>query len=755
MNKRSFQPLPPAAPAATPDGDIVLDFGRILAILRQGWWIIAGTGFAGALIGAIMVLRVEPTYSATAQLLMGQKSRAEGPLGALMQDLRLDDDAISGEIAIITSGRTLAKVSARLDLARRPEFNAALRPPEPEAPLPVRLADWGVDLLKRIIGAGQPPGATPETGGADVSGDPITSAARIGTESLGDQADYVGELMRGLSVRQVGNTNLVDVRFKSTDRLLAAAIPNAVVDVYLEDQLDRKFDALRRVTGGLQDRLENMRERLEASERAVIEYRNRNLTEGFGGSELLTQQIGDLSRRLSQATAEQAELDSDLAGIDALIDRSGLVAAAGLFASDLIDRTQAQITELRERQEALRQRFGEDNQQMLNMSVEIKRLEATVAKETQRLRDDQAQRAALAAARVEALRRQLRVLETRAIEQAEREVRLTQLERDYAAEQAVYTSFLDKFTAISESMNLQEGDAQIISYADPPSRPIAPDKKMAVALGGIAGGFGGMGLVFLRTLTDRRIRTTAQLRALTGGATVFTQPRTAGLPFRRQDPLRAVAGDPLGPLSESVRSLRSHLMLSGTRDEGGAQVVTFISTGTNCGKTTTSLLLARALSQMGAPCVVIDADLRRSSMATMLDLPPQPDLIDVLKGEVPLDEALKRDPASRARILTARTGINDPAGVLLSDAMSELVRKLRSRFRIVIFDTAPLMPVSDAVPLIRISDNVVLMVRYGTPLQELETGLEQLDKLGTGQVCAVLSMAPRTAGSAYSYNYNS
>lgn len=526
--------------------------------------------------------------------------------------------------------------------------------------------------------------------------------------------------------------------------MLAAAIPNAVVDVYLEDQLDRKFLALRRVTSGLETRLGVMRERLETSERAVIDYRNRNLAKGFGTQKQLDQQLEGISRRLGTVSAEQAEQASELASIDALIAEQGPIAAAGLFDTPDIDRMLNQMTELTQRRERLLERDGADSPQAREIGNEIQRISEVIAAEVQRLRDVQANRVTLAAARVDALRDQLFGLETRAIVQAERDLQLAQFERDYEAEQTVYRSFLNQFTQTNEVADLQEGDAQITSYADPPPSPVAPNKKLAAVLGGIAGGFGGMGLVFLRTMTDSSVRSPVQLRRLTGGVTTFTQPRVGQFPLRRGDPLASVANNPFSALSESVRSLRSHLLLSAPKDKNAGIVVSVISTQSGSGKTTTSLLLARSFAQMGVPCVLIDADMRHPSIADWLGQPARPDLVEVLADVVPLDDALRTDPESRAQVLTARRGLKDPAGFLLSDAMGSLMQKLRQRFRVIIVDTAPLSPLSDATPMIRMSDNVVLMARYGSEIADVEAGVDILGRLGATKVCTVLSLAPRT-----------
>ncbi|EIE48635.1 succinoglycan biosynthesis transport protein ExoP, putative [Citreicella sp. 357] len=734
-------------PPPKSDGrETVLDFSSIFKILRKGWWIIAVTGVVGAMIAAVIVLEIEPTYSARAQILMGQSNRVDSVLGTLIPDLKIDDDAIAGEIAIIRSGRVLSKVSERLNLETRPEFNVALRPPEPEPSLLARLGDAAVDALKRSLGVALP---DPDAAGpAGETTDPVQLAARAGRVQLGTQADFVGEMMGDLSVRQVGSTSLVDIQFVSTDRFLASAIPNAVVDVYMDDQLDRKFEGLRRVTTGLQSRISEMREKLEASERSMIDYRTGNLAAGFGGSRLLSEQIGDLSRRVNDASAELAELQSDLSGIDALIRREGAIAATGLFQSDLLDGLQGEVVSLRQRRDLLLERFGADTAQTVETIAAIERLEGTIADEARRLRNEQAQRVDLAAARVVVLRGELQVLESRAIEQAGREVRLTQLERDYQAQQAVYNTFLDKFTETSESVDLQEGDSQVIFYADVPPTAIAPRKSLSVALGGIGGVFAGMGIVFLLALTDTALRSTTQLMALTGG-TVLVQPKARRFVFQPANPLNHVLRQPLGPLSESIRSLRSQLLMG--LPKGGGAIVTLASSESDCGKTTTSILLARSLSQMGVNCILVESDLRRPSLARLMNIAPTPDLIDVLTGRLPLDEAIRQDPESRADVLTARSGLGDPAGLLLSEPMGDLLGELKQRYRVVIVDTVPLTPVSDSSPMIRAADQVVFMVRCGMDSRTVEAALETLAKLDPPQMVSVLSMSPQGAQSKYEY----
>ncbi|CTQ32714.1 GumC family protein [Jannaschia rubra] len=723
--------------------DVVLDFGRILAIIRRSWWLIGGLGLAGAIVAAIAVLQVTPTYQSGAELLLGQKARLDDAMGALFQDLRLDDAAISGEVAIITSGRLLSEATERLDLQSHPEFNPDLRPPEDEPGLLSRIADGAVNLLKRAMGLGtgdEPDGLT------GPGGSPVRDAAMTGKTALGEQADYVDQLRQGLSVRQVGRSNLVSIHYLSTDRMLAAAVPNALIDIYLEDQIDRRFAVLSRATSGLESRLNTMRDRVESSERATIDYRTRNLSDGFGSRVQLDQQLSDLSVRLSAASAEYAELASELRGLNTLIDDQGAIATAGLFASPTIDTLRVELSDLRRREDRLREQFGSDIPQLADTVREIERLEAALSEEVLTLRDDKAKLVDIAGARRQALANELSELEQRAIALADREVRLAQLEREQSAAQLVYETFLDRFNQTRDVGDLQESDAQVIDYASPPPAPVAPNKKLAVALGGFAGAFLGLALAFGHAVVDTRLRTLDGVQRLMRGADTILMPRVSSF-WRRGDPLHTALRNPQSAVAESLRTLRSSLMMAAPAS--GGFVVTFVSTRPGAGKTTTAVNLGRLFAKMGKSCVLVDADQRRGNIAALLKLPLDPDLIDVIEGEATLDEALHEDSQTGMHILTTRLDAPDPAGILLSRKMTDLIGTLKQRFDVVIVDTAPLLPVADALPVVRLADQVVMMVPYGSKADDVATGRRMLDRAGRPPSCAVMSFAPANTISSY------
>ena len=714
--------------------DLVLDFGQILGILKRGWWVIAGAGAIGTVLAIVLALQVTPSYTASARLLLGQKSQVDDAMGALFPDIQLDSEAISGEIAILTSARLLAQVSESLDLDSHPEFNPALAGEE-DGPGPVeQLTDWAMSMVRLALGM-SPPEAPPAEAPDDGQESPVSSAAMTGKKLLGTQADYAGMLGSNLRVTQEGRSNLLVIRYVSNDRLLAAAVPNTLADLYLDDKVNRSFSVLSRVTSELESRLETMRARLETAERAVIEYRNQNLADGFGSRDQLEKQLNELSTRLSAAKAENAELTSDLQGIDGIIEEDGALAAVGLFSSPIIDGLLEELAGLRARAARLTSQFGEDAPQLREVRSEIARLETGLTNEIMRLRDNRARMAELSSRRVASLQADLQAMEERSIQQAEREVRLSQLEREQAAARVVYESFLDRFAEARE-IEVQEGDAQVIDYANPPPAPFAPNKKLSAALGGLAGGFLGMAFVFVRHLTRNRIKSTADLERLLPDFTIVPMPSVWRL-FRRAAPLGAALRSGPTLLGEAVRTLRSILLLS------DPAVVSVVSPLAEAGKTTTAINLARAFCYAGRSCVLVDADLRRGDVAALLDLGNGPDLHDLLVSwPQPLDAALHKDPDSELRIITARGGVTDPGAVLLSKTLGPLISELRSRFDVIVFDTAPLLTGTDALPLIRHSDAAIMIVPRMSNADDLRVAVGKLGRFPVTNKVSVFNFAP-------------
>lgn len=257
--------------------------------------------------------------------------------------------------------------------------------------------------------------------------------------------------------------------------------------------------------------------------------------------------------------------------------------------------------------------------------------------------------------------------------------------------------------------------------AETPTAPSSPRTVLNLLLGLVAGLAVGFVAALARHALDRRIKAPADVRAVTGvaplGATL--RNRTA-----RRDPLVVLDNHSAG--AERYRTVRSALKFAMV--DSALRHVVISSPDAGDGKTTMACNLALSWAQSGARVCLVEADLRRPGAASMMGLDGTVGLSEVLVGDVPLDDALIPWQGEQLTVLPAGSLPPDPAALLGSESMASLVATLRDRFDIVIYDTAPLGLVADAVVLGSVVDGVVLVVSSGvTTRDRLAACVETLD----------------------------
>lgn len=742
------------APTHPPDGDdagLVLNIDEIVRIIRRQLWLIVACVLVVAAASGFAVSRITPTYNATAQLTLGQQNRALDTLGNLFEGINLSNQIIAGEIAAIQSGQMLARVSERLSLANRSEFNPALREEPPGMSLsPVAAAKGFLKAtIDRLRGGDAAPEAKQGEAEEDAPPDPLIVAAEAEKTVQGAQARFVSALRRGLTVRQVGNSFLIDVTYTSTDPVIAAGVANTVVDVYIRSQLEGKLEASRRLAAGLDNRLGALKARLEASERAVLQFRAELIGSEVDSPERFEQQLSELTSRLSEVRGAYVEATAALAQVDLLEEREGVVAAVGVLDSQLIDGLRAELAKLRQDQERLTARFGADSARSESVAEQIALIESEMKRELQRLRDDLANQAAIAQTQMASLRDSLQLIERRSLDAASELVTLDQLEREVDANRIVYENFLRTYTQTTEIVGLQEADARVISYATPPSNPSAPRPVLSMALGVVAGGMIGLGLAFLRELVNTSISSAEQLRAKTGLPVLASMPEARRSILRRTGPLDEIVKRPGSQLAEEARRLRNLLTINAARS---ARTVAVVSCLPGEGRTTTAMLLAHAGARAGWSCLVVDTNLRRASPLGTTGGGEGPDLVSVLTEGAALDEALRLDPSLNVHVLAARRGAEDPSSLITSTAMKTVVADLRARFDLVVLDAPPVFLLSDGLAAAKLADTVLFVVRWRkVPLETIRRCLRSFADLGIPIAGAALTRVDPRKAAGYEF----
>jgi capsular exopolysaccharide synthesis family protein len=298
--------------------------------------------------------------------------------------------------------------------------------------------------------------------------------------------------------------------------------------------------------------------------------------------------------------------------------------------------------------------------------------------------------------------------------------------------------------------------ARVVSEAGLPSTPIKPTPTRDALLGFALGLVLGLGLAFLTEFLDDKIKTSEDVARYGKGLQVIAEiPRIA----RERNGRRLVAlDDPASGAAEAYRALRTSLRLIGLKQPIQTLLVTSPMAGE--GKTTLVSNLGVTMARAGLRVVVVDLDLRRAQLAPMLGAPNDFGVMSVLLGEVTLADALYEVTISqgvpRLRLLPAGPLPPNPSEIMGTARMTELINSLKSAADVVILDTPPLVPVTDALVLSGRVDGVLMVASAGsTRRRHLTRATEYLEQADAPLIGAVLNNSGQHVRYGYykSYDY--
>lgn len=287
---------------------------------------------------------------------------------------------------------------------------------------------------------------------------------------------------------------------------------------------------------------------------------------------------------------------------------------------------------------------------------------------------------------------------------------------------------------------------RVIENATPPTTPSSPNTLMLGILGTLGGFVVAAGVVLLRLLVGTRIRSAEQAQDSSESAiigTVSADRDTVRAPL-------ALLSSPHSLRAEDYRRLRGNLRFVQASQQH--RVFVFTSSVPGEGKSTTAANTAAALAATGVSVCLVEADLRRPSLARILDLPPELGLTTVVAGDATLDEAMVAWGPDRLRVLLAGPVPPNPSELLESERTLELLDSLRAAHDVVIIDAPPVHPVADAAVLARLYGGAVLVVGAGRVRErDVRRAVSRLVSVGATIHGTVLNFARPSRADRQSY----
>ena len=287
----------------------------------------------------------------------------------------------------------------------------------------------------------------------------------------------------------------------------------------------------------------------------------------------------------------------------------------------------------------------------------------------------------------------------------------------------------------------------VVSPAQPALAPFTPNTRLTVMTGGAAGLAAGVVLALALTLLDTRVRSLRDIPRSADRILLGAIPRDRSAARRHTVSLLL---NPHGPIAESYRRVQTNLQFLGAA--GSLRSIVLTSAVPNDGKSTTAINLALAIAEKGKRVLLVDADLRRPSLADMCGLEPAVGLTTVLIGEARLEDVTQPWGAAGLEVLAAGEVPPNPAQLIDSPAMDAVLAEAGERYDLVILDTPPLLAVTDAAVLARHGDGAVLVVGCSqTRRTQVASALDSLETIGAKCLGIVLNYVGSDTTETYAY----
>src|ERR1039458_1625448 len=699
------------------------EYMRVL--IKRKWMVIAViVGIFMAV--AISSLRQTPVYEAVGRIAVNKADpnlitfKDSGPVVDYYDQADLDT-----EVRILQSDLMALQVIRQLNLDKRPEFGG-----NSDQRLPNLVAD------------------------------PLqTDSNRVSA--------LLGGFRGHLRVTLIPNTRIIEIHYNSTDPQLAASAVNTLAATYVEQNFKTKFESTMQASDWLSKQLVDLQMKVETSQEKLVRYQKEHEILGTDEKQnITTEKLGVLNNEMTGAEFDRMQNEAmyrqtqtdDPDAIAAAIDMGGGTGA-------LLGKLRDQQASLRIQVADLNTQFGPSYPKIAQLNNQLKEIDRQLQSETNKGVDHLRGQYLAALQREIMLRGSFEKQKQEANKLNESAIEYSILKRDLDSNRTLYEGLLAKLKEAGVTAGLRSNSFRIIDAARVPTSPSEPNIPRNLSFALVLGVISGIGLAFLLESMDNSVRTPEQATALSALPSLGMIPlgsKSSGSrgPTGKRLALTAASKEvvetvtlvrPQSQMAESYRALRTSLLLSNL----GAppKVIMVTSARPQEGKTTTSINPAIVLAQKGVRVLLMDADLRRPSIHKTFGMGPRSGLSNVLTGSATMQQTIVASPIlPNLFIMPAGTPPPNPAELLASSNMRDLLAELRGLYDHIVIDTPPTLSVTDAVVLSPRADATILVIRSGqTTKQALRRARDILMQVNAHVAGVLLNAVDLTSPDYYYY----
>ncbi|MGF1512409.1 MAG: GumC family protein [Elainellaceae cyanobacterium] len=581
-----------------------------------------------------------------------------------------------------------------------------------------------------------------ETQAEIVESDPVLQETIEVLELRNDDGElWEPRYLNDVNAKPIPGTEILNISYTSEDPEFAAAVVNQVIEAYREKNIENNREEATAARRFIEEQLPATESEVLAIESRLQQFKEQNnvISLSEEASEAVVF-LSEMERERSRAQEQLADVEARLAeiqdrlgvGADQALSLSALNQSAGVQTVLLeLQRIQTELElertryrddyptiEVLERQEtAARELLQQRIRQTVGDSIDIPVGQLQVGGLQENLI---AELAGLAVERVGLIDRVAQIrstaseYETRTNELPRLENLQRELERQLAAAQTTYETLLTQLQEVRVSENQVVGNVRVVSQASVPEYPVGPDRKLYVAAGGLAGILLGIAVAFLLDILDGSVKTVKEAKELLGYTLLGVIPLITE--SRRPSLLPAKRGHSASGQTSSIAAMEAFRMLQANlgflQSDADLKSIVITSAIPQEGKTDVSANLAAAMAEAGRRVLIIDADMRHPRQHHVWNVTNRLGLSHILAGQARQDTATVSLGPS-LDLLPAGVIPPNPAALLDSNRMLDLLKQFTQDYDFVILDTPPIVGAADAAVLGKMTDGVLLVVRPG------------------------------------------
>src|SRR3979490_1339281 len=687
---------PPYLPTANDSNSGTLSMLHLRDFFSRQWRLIALVTGLSIVLGATYVAMSPSRYTARADMIIDTKRITWTQSEMASENRAIDDASVESEIETTKSEKVATAVIDRLRLQEDPEFIGS-----------------GSGLAHRILSL-IPLNAGPKK---EPSNDEVMRGV-------------LGTVKGNLRVTRLGRSYIEQIAYTSLDRDKAATIANAFADAYIEDQLQAKFEATRRASEWLEQRIGELRKQASDAYKAVQDFKSENsIIIGVDGKLASEVELDQLGIALAKARADTSQARAKLDRISRVLEQRSVKETFNIpdpivtdaLSNPVITKLRQQFLDDKNKESEWSARYGADHTAAKNLRAEMAALQRAIWDEISRIAESYKSELQIAKSQEESIDKRMMDVFQKSGATRQSQVRLRELETAANTYRGIYETFLSRFTQSVQQQSFPSTEARVVTLASPPSSPSSPKVTLTIALAALCGSGLGIMLAFAREQMNRKIHTRAQLEKLLGTTCLAVLPAFpkqksfVGKPWKMQDSGAFRQISEVAPFSSTAEALR-YIKVAIDLHPSGGKVIGVVSALPGEGKTTVAIGFSAFLARSGARTLVVDADLRNPSMTRSLGYTNAPGLLNMVAEKSDFDEVVITDSKFKFDFLPSSTQIkpSNSSDVLNSPRMKEMLKLARTDYDYVLVDLPPILPVVDVKAVAHLFDAFVLVVEWGS-----------------------------------------